>query len=507
MLLPPEAGLVSTTDPWSQAVVAAIVAGVFVLLALEKVHRVLVVLGAVCLIWAISYLTPLHLISLEGAQRALDFNVLLLLASMMAVIGVLKSTGVFEWAVARLLNRAGGNPWLIVALLTWFTAILSALCDNVTTVIFVTPMALQIAEAVELNPMALLLPVVMASNIGGTGTLIGDPPNIMIGSGAGLSFLDFVINVSAPVGLMMLLLPWASGRYFRRDYEAAGGRAAGGVVPVPAIIDRTLLRWSLWIGGAILVGFFTHGLTGMPSAVPATIGAGALLTVQDILYLRRRDPTNEERVHGVLGIIEREIEWPTLAFFAFLFIAVGAAVETGLIDTMARGLAALIRGGSARFHLSAPGTLLFASILVIWVSGIVSALVDNIPFVAVMIPIIHRLSGQLTGDTTVLWWSLALGACLGGNGSLVGASANVTVVGIAERSGVRISFGQFTRFGALIAAGTLVVSSAFVASHVYLGAHLTSIVWGAAFFVALIGRGALRMARSSRVVAAAPRRP
>ncbi len=479
----PEAGLPSTTDALSQGIVAVIIVAVFTLLAMEKVHRVLVVMGAVSLLWAISYLTPLHLISFEGAKESLDFNVLFLLASMMAVVGVLKRTGVFDWAVARILNKADGDAGRVLMLLAWFTAILSAICDNVTTVIFVAPMALQMARTMKINPVAFLLPVVMAANIGGTATLIGDPPNIMIGSGANLTFMDFIANLTAPVTVMMFGLPWYSRRYFGKDFQDRSG-SLGISVEVPPVTDPQLLHWALWISGFIFIGFVTHGMTGMPTSVPATIGAGALLVVQDVLYLRKHRPTQEERQHGLLAVIEKEIEWPTLSFFGFLFIAVGAAVQTGLIDTLANWLGQGIHAGSEQLGLGGLGTLLFAAIMIAWVSGLLSSIIDNIPFVAVMIPIIHRLAPGFAGDTTVLWWALALGACLGGNGSAVGASANVTVVGVAERAGIRITFAEFTRFGARVAAMTLVVSSLFLATHVFLGARWSLVIWTG--FVAVI---------------------
>lgn len=485
-----EAGPASTTDSLSQATVGVIIVCVFVLLALERVHRLLVVIGAVAVIWAITYLTPLHLIGFSESTQALDFNVLFLLASMMAIVGILKQTGVFAWAVARILVFAGGDAHLLLVMLIGATALLSAFADNVTTVIFIAPMALQIARTIGVAPVAYLLPVVMASNIGGTATLIGDPPNIMIGSGAGLTFSQFLITLAPPVTLMALMLPAFSKRYFRRDFAAAGAATIGGheQVTVPPITDPLMLRWGLWISGFVFLGFFTHGLTGMPTAVPATIGAGAMLVVQDLLYLRRRLPSDEERRHGVLEVIEHEIEWPTLSFFGFLFIAVGAAVQTGLIDTLAVGLGRVVSEGSVWLGLGGLATVLFAALLIAWVSACASAIVDNIPFVAVMIPIVHRLSAQLPGDSTVLWWALALGACLGGNGTAVGASANVTALGIAERAGIHVSFREFTRYGALVAAMTLVASSLYLSTYVFLGANETALLWTGAVLALLVTR-------------------
>jgi Na+/H+ antiporter NhaD/arsenite permease-like protein len=262
-------------------------------------------------------------------------------------------------------------------------------------------------------------------------------------------------------------------------------------------VDPELLRWGLGISALIFLGFFTHGLTGMPSSVPATIGAGALLVVQDILYLRRTRPAEEERRHGLLEVIENEIEWPTLCFFGFLFIAVGAAVQTGLIDTLATGLGHVVREGSDRLGLGVPETLLFAALLIAWVSAVTSAVVDNIPFVAVMIPIVHRLTAQMPGDPTILWWALALGACLGGNGTAVGASANVTALGIAERAGVRITFAEFTRFGSLVALVTLLISSLYLTTLAYLGGR-APVLWIAAAVTAAGSRALWLLVRRSR---------
>ena len=290
----------------------------------------------------------------------------------------------------------------------------------------------------------------MASNIGGTATLIGDPPNILIGSGAGLPFMAFIYNLTAPILVMMVALVWFSERYYvndigRKSVARADAGSAGDDAIDTSLHNVPLLRGTAVVTGFIFVGFATHTLTGMPAAVPAVIGVSLILILQDYFYLRAHKPTHSERQHGILHIIEKEIEWPTLAFFIFLFIAVGAAVETGLIDSVARGLLLLIHSLQSAFGLSPTGTLLLAALVILWVSGFASALIDNIPYTAVSIPIIAKMTTDLPGETQVLWWALALGACLGGNGTLIGASANVTVVGLAEKEGRRISDRKSTR--------------------------------------------------------------
>jgi Na+/H+ antiporter NhaD/arsenite permease-like protein len=490
-------GLASTTDPVSQALVGIILAAVFILLTFEASHRVVIVLGAVGLLWAITYSTPYHLISFEATAGALDLNVLVLLAAMMAVVGVLKTTGVFEWAVSRLLAQARGQPMVVLSLIIWFTAASSAMLDNVTTVIFVTPMVVGLARRMRIPAPAILLPMVMASNIGGTATLIGDPPNIMIGSGANLSFVDFLQNVAPPTLIMLFMLVAYSARRFHDDLEVRP-TSTDTVEGPPVLTDPVLARWMMVICGVILIGFLTHHMTGMPAAVPATIGAAAALIVQDRLYISRFRPSASERVHGVLQVTEEDIEWPTLAFFGFLFIIVGAAVQTGLIGSMATALQDGINRGALAMGLEPLGTLFFAALVICWVAAVLSALIDNIPFVAVAIPVVAQMVGGFEADAQVLWWALSLGACLGGNGTPIGASANVTTIGLAERDGARITFGQFTRYGSVVTFGTLLISSAWLAVYVYAGQWTA--LW-ISLFAALVA-GTFRYVRRSRMVEA-----
>jgi Na+/H+ antiporter NhaD/arsenite permease-like protein len=343
--------------------------------------------------------------------------------------------------------------------------------------------------------------MVMAANIGGTATLIGDPPNIMIGSGAGLSFVQFLADLTVPCAIMMLGLEWLTIRAFPADMRAPARPITVAGDSEAQLQNRQLLRWTLVISGGVFVGFMTHSLTGMPASVPAVIGAALVLVVQDVLYMRTNRPSHEERKHGLLEVIENEIEWPTLTFFAFLFIAVGAAVETGLISTLASGLSSLIHNTADFLGLGQHGTILLAAMIILWSAGFLSALIDNIPFVAVSIPIVAQLITELAGgDAIVLWWALSLGACLGGNGTVIGASANVTVVGIADRHGERITFGAFSRFAIPVTVFTLLVSTAFVTAHIYLGQR-GALYAGLAVLAALI---ALRFGTWGRKPAEAP---
>jgi Na+/H+ antiporter NhaD/arsenite permease-like protein len=293
---------------------------------------------------------------------------------------------------------------------------------------------------------------------------------------------------------MMVVLVWYARRYYPTDIGTAADADHGGAAaPTGAVLTNVpLLRATCWITALIFLGFMTHGLTHMPVAVPAVIGVAAILFAQDYYYLKDHQPTQEERQHGVLTILEKDIEWPTLAFFLFLFILVGAAVATGLIESLAQALAWTVGWISTTAGLSPTASLLAAALLVLWMSGVLSALIDNIPYTAVTIPLVASLLERLQAgpDGQVLWWALALGACLGGNGTLIGASANVTVTGLAEKDGKRISFNEFTAFGARVTGLTLAMSSVYLAVWLYIGSTVVNLS-GAA--VLMIGVVALRL--------------
>jgi Na+/H+ antiporter NhaD/arsenite permease-like protein len=296
---------------------------------------------------------------------------------------------------------------------------------------------------------------------------------------------------------MMFMLVWYSRRFYPADIgRSADADHAGAARPTGAVLQNVpLLRATCGITALIFAGFMTHTLTHMPVAVPAVIGIAAILLAQDYYYLKEHKPTAEERQHGVLAILEKDIEWPTLAFFIFLFVLVGAAVATGLIESLAHGLGWIIDRISGGLDLSPRTTLLVAALIILWVSGFLSAVIDNIPYTAVTIPLVASLLGHLEAgaDGQVLWWALALGACLGGNGTLIGASANVTVTGLAEKDGKRISFNEFTAFGSRVAGLTLAMSSAYLALWLYVGSAVVNLA-GAAVLAVLFTATRLRRA-------------
>ncbi|MEU6719365.1 ArsB/NhaD family transporter [Nonomuraea sp. NPDC046802] len=413
----------------------AVFLAAYTLIATEKVPRVAAALGGAGIMLLI------HATGAESAffseHSGIDWNVIFLLLGMMVIVGVLKETGVFEYLAIWAAKRARGRPFRLMVLLVLITAAASALLDNVTTVLLIAPVTFLVCERLAVNPVPFLIAEAMASNIGGTATLVGDPPNIIIASRGGLSFNDFLIHMAPMVVVLMVvfvaLCRLMFGRSFRYDPERAAEVMA--LNEREAIADRRLLWQSLVVLALVLAAFVLHPVLHYAPSVVALLGAGVLVAVTRV--------SAEQAV--------AEVEWPTLVFFAGLFVMVGALVETGVIGELARAAVA-----------ATDGQLTVATMGVLGVSAVLSAVVDNIPYVATMSPIVEQLVQAGGEGAQVLWWALAFGADLGGNATAVGAAANVVVLGIAARNGTPISFWQFTKYGLIVTVVTVVLVAPYL---------------------------------------------
>lgn len=381
----------------------------------EKVHRtVAAVAGAVVLVF-------LHVLTVDDAVGYIDFNTIGVLIGMMLFVAVVRNSGLFEYVAIKAAKIAGGNPWKIMLLFVIITAVLSAFLDNVTTVLLVGPMTIAITGILGLNPIPFLVTQILASNIGGTATLIGDPPNTMIGSQAGLSFMDFVINTGLAVIFIMIAVCLCFYLLYGRKMVVEPDKmsAVMQLDEKKSIVDHSLLIKSVVMICLVVVGFVFHSSLGVDSCIIALASATIMLLIG------KQD--TEEIVLGV--------EWSTILFFTGLFVVVGGMVQTGVITALGGALVAVTGGNT---------TLLM--VLILWGSALFSSFLDNIPFVATMIPLI--LSMQADGmNVSALWWALSLGACLGGNGTLIGASANVVLSGISAKHGHPITFARYLRVG------------------------------------------------------------
>ena len=416
----------------SATLAVAVFLGAYALIASEKANRVAVALTGAGLMLALGVVSSAD--AFHSEEVGIDWDVIFLLLGMMIIVGVIKQTGLFDYLAIWSAKRARGQPFRILATLVTITAVASALLDNVTTVLLIAPVTFLICERLDIPAAPFLIAQALASNIGGTATLIGDPPNIIIASQADLSYTDFLTNL-APVVVVLMILFVAMSRWLFRNalvYRPERVRELMNLDEREALGDRPLLVRSLIVLALVTAAFALHGVLHYEPSVVALLGAGLLL------LLARRDPEP----------FLREIEWPTLAFFMGLFIMVGALIKTGVIAQLAEAVAA-----------ATGGSLWVASMLLLWVSGLLSAIVDNIPYVATMAPVTATLVQDLQGEgeTTVLWWSLALGADLGGNATAIGASANVVILGLAQRAGQPISFWEFTKYGAVVAVATMLV--------------------------------------------------
>ena len=396
----------------------------------EKLHRtVAAVAGALLLILT-------GVLSVESGFSYVDLNTLGVLIGMMLFVAVVKNSGIFEYIAIKAAKIAKGRPWPLMVLFALITAVLSAFLDNVTTVLLIGPMTLAITSMLRINPIPFFMTQIMASNIGGTATLIGDPPNIMIGSAAGLSFTDFITNTGVAVLFVLaatiVCFYFIYGRKLHVEPEAMDSILQ--LDENKAIKDRSLLIKSVVMILLVVFGFVFHSQLHLESCTIALTAAAVMLLIgrQDV----------EEIVAGV--------EWTTILSFTGLFIVVGGLQETGVTQILANGLMDLTEG-----HMT------LTILLILWVSAIVSSFLDNIPFVATLIPLI--LTMQSSGvDVTPLWWAVSLGACLGGNGTLIGASANVVLSGISNRHGFPITFASYFKVGFPLMLVSVAISTVFL---------------------------------------------
>ncbi|HEY7225567.1 MAG TPA: ArsB/NhaD family transporter [Micromonosporaceae bacterium] len=407
----------------------AVFVAAYVLIATEWVHRVKAAVGGALVLLLIGATDSAH--AFFSPEAGIDWGVIFLLIGMMLIVGVLRRTGLFEYLAIWAAKRARGRPFRLMVMLAVSTALASTLLNNVTTVLLVAPVTFLVCERLGVTPVPFLLAEVMASNIGGVATLVGDPPNIIIASRGGLSFNDFVVHLAPLVVALMAVFIGLCRVMFRSalGYDDKRATAIMALRERDAIVDRRLLVVSLAILAVVLVGFV------VPVVAPAVVAiAGGLV----LLAVSGLDAAE----------VAKDVEWPTLLFFAGLFVMVGALVTTGVIDRMSRAATEAVGG-----HPFA------ATMVLLWASAALSAIVDNIPYVATMAPIVSELvhAGGDTPATHVLWWALALGAGLGGNATAIGASANVVMLGLAERAGRRISFWEFTGYGVVVTVVTVAV--------------------------------------------------
>ena len=414
----------------------------YVIIVTEKINRAIVSgLGAGLMI-------TLGVLNQEQAVAGVDFNTLGLLTGMMVIVAITRRCGIFQYVAIWSAKKVEARPWGILLMLSVVTAVFSALLDNVTTVLLIVPVTLLITEELKVNPYPYLFAEIFASNIGGTATLIGDPPNIMIGSAVGLTFNDFLLNL-APITpvimgatLIVIYFLWGKGLHATADAR----RRIMQFRERDAITDVVLLKKSLSVLALVVTGFvLAHPLRLEPATI-AMFGAGLLLLLNNI---GREAEEQSEDVHHSFG----EVEWVTIFFFVGLFIVVSGIEHAGLLEMLANWVLGLTGGD-----------MTVTAIAIIWISSIASAVVDNIPFVATMIPIIESMAPTFGGADNLmpLWWSLALGACLGGNGSLIGASANLIVAGFAERAGHRIKFLPFMAIAFPLMLMSIVIATGYV---------------------------------------------
>ena len=404
---------------------------VYVLIIIVRWHRTSIVFFFSTILIILGFLTP------KEAWNFVDFNTLGLLLGMMIMVSFFKRTGLFEFLAIKSVKVARGNIFILFVLFFILTGVVSSLLDNVTTVLLITPVSILVADMIGVSPYPFLVGEILSSNIGGTATLIGDPPNIMIGSATGLSFIDFLLNLGPVVIIIsivvILYFKFVVGKRF--SLKGSFDPAIVSLEPQKAIKDWGLLKRTLSVFTLVLLGFFTHDLLNIPPSIVALFGASLLLILT--------------KVHPEDYL--KEVEWTTLFFFAGLFILVGALENAGIMEMVSEHILNI----TSNFKL-----LVF---IILLTSAVISGIIDNIPFVAATIPVIFSIMNKMHyPNSEVLWWALALGSCLGGNATLIGASANVVVAGISEKTRTPVTFRNYLRHGIPVTIISIVISALYL---------------------------------------------
>lgn len=403
---------------------------VILLIITERVHRTAAAMaGAVVLILT-------GVMSADKALSYIDFNTIGVLVGMMIFVAIVRQSGMFEYIAVRAAKAVHGDPWKIMVAFTLITAVLSAILDNVTTVLLVGPMSIAIARMLKIDPVPFLMGQILASNVGGTATLIGDPPNIMIGSAAHLSFLDFLDNTGFAVLFILAVLILLMKIVYEKKIEL--GTVDTGAIekldPSKSITNRALMRKGIIVLICVIVGFMFHDKLGIESSVIALTAAAVMLII------------GREDVDQAI----QDVEWTTILFFMSLFVVVGGLTETGIIKELA-----------SKIIDATDGHPMVTMLVLLWASALLSSILDNIPFVATLIPLI--LAMQADGmDVTSFWWAISLGACLGGNGTMIGASANVVLSDISTKHGYPITFKSYLKVGMPFMLLSIVISTVFL---------------------------------------------
>lgn len=374
--------------------------------------------------------------SAHKALSYIDFNTIGLLVGMMVLVAIIRQSGLFEYVAIKAAKMVHGDPWKIMIAFILLTAVLSGILDNVTTVLLVGPMTIAIAKMLEINPVPFLMTQILASNVGGTATLIGDPPNIMIGSAANLSFVDFLKNTGVAVVLVIVFMIVMMRFVYKKEIEVEGLDTSKimNLDPDKSITDKPLLIKGIVVIVLVILGFILHDQIGMETSVIALTAAAVMLLIGGV---------------NVDNAIQ-DVEWTTIAFFMALFVVVGGLTETGVI----KQVAAVIIERTA-------GHPVMMMLILLWASALLSSFLNNIPFIATLIPLVLALKADGM-DAEPLWWAISLGACLGGNGTMIGASANVVLSDISTKHGYPITFKSYMRVGMPFMLGSVLISMVFL---------------------------------------------